>query len=393
MKRIGILTYHRSMNYGAVMQSAALASALQEKFPHAEVEIVDYSSRKMIAYYRLITLYRGRDSILQLGGRIAMYRAFQRGLRELPLSPSHLFSDDCQKFFHWIGRRYDVLITGSDAVWNYGKRGLPNPYFLNSDGDFARFSYAASCNGLGIKTFSEIGEDGPFLRDAFQRFDYIGVRDAQTQRLVQTACPEATTHHNCDPSLLLGDLTKKDRTALIDKLYKAYRFDPEKPTIGLMLSNLNGSVAQELTRRLKAAYGTAYQTVSVYSYNRYADIPYLADLTPQEWSLVFGLFRATVSKYFHGTMFSLLNGTPVLAVGAEKSIDAMPNKIEDALGRMGLEDLYFPAGGKEPLAWEKLMTKLDELLRSPPLGRIARGLEAERRSADGFFQALEAYGL
>lgn len=393
MKRIGILTYHRSMNYGALMQSAALASALQDKFSNAEVEIVDYCSRKMIAYYRLITLYRGKDSIFQLGGRIAMYRAFQRGLRELPLSPSHLFSDDCQKFFPWIGHRYDVLITGSDAVWNYGKRGLPNPYFLAGGGDYARFSYAASCNGLGIKTFSEVGADGPFLRDAFQRFDYIGVRDAQTQRLVKTVCPEAETHHNCDPSLLLGDLSKRDRSALIDKLYRAYRFDPEKPTIGLMLSNLNGSVAQELTRRLKAAYGSAYQTVSVYSYNRYADIPYIADLTPQEWSLIFGLFHATVSKYFHGTMFSLLNGTPVLAVGAEKSIEAMPNKIEDALGRMGLEDLYFPASGKEQLDWEKFMTKLDDLLRSPPLDRIRRGLEAERRSADSFFEALEAHGV
>ena len=29
-----------------------------------------------------------------------------------------------------INGKYDILISGSDAVWNFSKRGIPNPYFL-----------------------------------------------------------------------------------------------------------------------------------------------------------------------------------------------------------------------------------------------------------------------
>lgn len=76
--RIGILTYHRSVNYGAVMQSAALASELSRRFPHAEIEIVDYCSKRMDIYYKLFTVYRGKDSVAHLLSRVEMYRAFQR---------------------------------------------------------------------------------------------------------------------------------------------------------------------------------------------------------------------------------------------------------------------------------------------------------------------------
>lgn len=153
--------------------------------------------------------------------------------------------------------------------------------------------------------------------------------------------PELKVFHNCDPSLLAGDLSTIDRKALINKLKKKYHFDPNKPTIAFMMSNLNGSFRAQLAKKIKEKYGEKYQTVSLYSYNKYADIPYIADLTPQEWSTIFGLFQLTISKYFHGTMFSLLNRTPVIAVSAEKSIDGMPNKISDALERMQLSDFIF----------------------------------------------------
>lgn len=43
MVKVGILTYHRSLNYGAVMQAYCLAEEIQKRFPDVSVEIVDYS--------------------------------------------------------------------------------------------------------------------------------------------------------------------------------------------------------------------------------------------------------------------------------------------------------------------------------------------------------------
>ena len=387
--RIGILTYHRSVNYGAVMQSAALAEELARRFPTASVEIVDYCSKRMDIYYKMFTVYRGMDSITQIVPRIEMYRAFRRGMDALPLSSDRLVTDDCKRFFRWINGRYDILISGSDAVWNYSKRGLPNPYFLHDiSGNCRRFSFAASCNGLGIGGFTEIDDASEkFLAESFARFDYIGVRDEQTAAFVHAVCPEVGVYHNCDPSLLLCDLSGRDRTELIENLVKKYHFDPNKPAIGLMLSNLNGDLSRNLAERIRERYGTAYQTVSLYSYNRYADIPYAADLTPQEWSLIFGLFSLTVSKYFHGAMFSLLNRTPVLAVSAEKTIAGFPNKVEDAFGRLGISDWYMDSKAME---WSVFMNKMDELLSNPQKERIDTGVRREMQSAETFFERMQA---
>ena len=45
MVKVGILTYHRSLNYGAVMQAYCLAEEIQKRFPDVSVEIVDYMSK------------------------------------------------------------------------------------------------------------------------------------------------------------------------------------------------------------------------------------------------------------------------------------------------------------------------------------------------------------
>lgn len=389
MAHIGILTYHRSVNYGAVMQALALADTLKKRYADSEIDIIDYTSRKMDVYYKMFTLYRGRDSVMQLGSRVKMYNAFRRGWKQMPLSESKLVSDDIQRFNRWIARRYDIIISGSDAIWNYSKRGLPNPYFLK-DVPVKRLSYAASCNGLGIHDFSEIkGEDREFLCEAFKEFSYIGVRDEQTAAMVHAVLPNAQIHYNCDPSLLLGDLSEADRKQLKEKLMKLYGFDSELPTVGLMLSNHNGNFSKMFIDRLHAEYGKRLQTVAIYSYCKNADIPYVSSLTPQEWSIVFGLFDITISKYFHGTLFSLLNRTPVMSVGAEKKIGTYPNKIEDVLGSMGLEELYFPARSGKEVNWSAFMERFDALLQHPITDRIEQGIESEQKKADSFFACLD----
>ena len=85
MVKVGILTYHRSLNYGAVMQAYYLAEEIKKRFPDVSVEIVDYMSKKMNRYYKMITLYRGKESLIHLRERIEMYKAFQKGWDELPL--------------------------------------------------------------------------------------------------------------------------------------------------------------------------------------------------------------------------------------------------------------------------------------------------------------------
>ena len=73
MVKVGILTYHRSLNYGAVMQAYCLAEEIQKRFPDVSVEIVDYMSKKMNRYYKMITIYRGKESLIHLKERIEKF--------------------------------------------------------------------------------------------------------------------------------------------------------------------------------------------------------------------------------------------------------------------------------------------------------------------------------
>jgi len=389
--KVGILTYHRSVNYGAYMQSFALASRLKE-IDGIDVEIIDYTSRKMDIYYKLFTLYRGKNSVFKIKNRIEMYHAFKKGLKKLLLSKFKIISDNNDSVIKRLKDKYDIIIVGSDAVWNFEKRGLPNPYFLIGDiGKTKRISYAASCNGLKYDRVNE--EQKTVMKNALQDFQYLGVRDKLTEKVVNDLLGEQKAIHNCDPSLLLDfekqGLDNSFVNELKGKLIRKYKWDINKRHIGLMLSNLNGSLAKEIISRIKKKYGEEYQIVSVYSYCEYADIKYISDLTPLEWSRIFSLFDLTFSKYFHGTLFSLKNLTPVISLSAEYKVDDIPSKVEDVLSRMELSDFYFEAKNDKELNVDNIMSKAEELLENPPKDRIKQGIMREKEYGEAFIEYIK----
>ena len=161
--KIGILTFHQSVNNGAVMQSYALSRRLREMFPQAVVEIVDYRMARveeMYAYRLLPFLTTGSlrmrlgrcKLLLQDPGYLRRLRkrtqVFRECLHRLPLSPEMIRDDGMEAVTEYIRQRYDILIVGSDAVWNYVTRGFPNAYLPGPSLDCAKLSYAASCYGM-----------------------------------------------------------------------------------------------------------------------------------------------------------------------------------------------------------------------------------------------------
>ena len=60
-------------------------------------------------------------------------------------------------------------------------------------------------------------------------------------------------------------------------------------------------------------YGDKYQIVALYNYIKGADVN-LYDVTPFEWAYAFRYFKVTFTTFFHGTMLSLRNGTPLICI-------------------------------------------------------------------------------
>ena len=51
--RIATLTYHRALNYGAVLQAYALQTAIRNKYPDVEIGVLDYRNNKIEANRKL----------------------------------------------------------------------------------------------------------------------------------------------------------------------------------------------------------------------------------------------------------------------------------------------------------------------------------------------------
>ena len=169
MKKIGILTFHRSVNNGAVLQAYSLSTKLKDLFPEYDVEIIDYCmtgvfksyhynlknyfskcSFKM-KIYKLLKLIEEPFMLKRLNKRT---RVFEDSLEKLCLSNYKLVDDSYNGLFKYINETYDVLIVGSDAVWNYVSKGFPNAYFPDKTVECIKISYAASCYGMVFEDFS-----------------------------------------------------------------------------------------------------------------------------------------------------------------------------------------------------------------------------------------------
>lgn len=181
--KIGILTFHWAVNYGAVLQCYALQTFLQG-LGH-EVEVINYKPRyyddtfcsfirkKKFLHLQEYLNTRRKDASLEL------FRAQKLNLSRRICT--------CQE----IGRmadRYDAIISGSDQVMNYqflshgeGKGVITPSYFLPFPFGGKRIGYALS---FGCTEYPERMRD--IVSGYIRNFDFISVRESSGVDIVKS---------------------------------------------------------------------------------------------------------------------------------------------------------------------------------------------------------------
>lgn len=392
--KIGILTFHRSINNGAVMQCYSLSKILQDSFPEHEVEVIDYQMQRVDKSYKpTLATYLSGGSIPGKAKRMLhyflnpgmfndakiKYQVFNNALTQLPLSEFHAIDDSSKEVERYISDNIDILVVGSDAVWNYSTRGFPNAYFPVTGLNCKKVSYAASCYGMDFLKCKESdrNEIGTRLDD----FSFIGVRDSATENFVRWSGCTINPVHTCDPTLSLDvESLPINKRELIDKL-KERGFDFNKKAIGVMGNN-------DMANMAKKMFGKEYQIVSLFNRNPAADVQ-LFDISPFEWAYVFHYFSLTFTTYFHGTMLSLRNAVPVICLALDTDFSKTHTpKVLDALERLGLKDWYFHTDYKS-FNVKEIRTKADELLSNDYREMIIESVNRESKSMDSFIDSLK----
>lgn len=289
-KKIGILTFHNANNYGAALQAYALQKSVSRLFPTYNVEIVDYQTKAI----------RNQRSFSALKKSQGLFRAFMH----YPFIHKRIKNIDSfcsknmnlskkiysQKQLEEIASEYEVLISGSDQVWNRKLTGGEDVYLQDfNHGKAKKISYAAS---LGLTEIPDEWKSDykKYLKD----FDAISVREKETRDLLINEF-DINSEVHVDPTLLLN--AKEWKKISNGKRYKekfvlAYMvpFQKEVLSQARMLAKKNGFKLFVVCRSLKTG-GGKYKGCS----------------KVEEILSLFQNAEYVVTNSFHGTAFSVIN--------------------------------------------------------------------------------------
>lgn len=286
---IGIMTFHRAINYGAILQAYALNCVLNKL--GADVKIIDYLSPSISSRHKLmrpslnpIDLYR----YLRYSKTVnAKFEHFQLFLDKMNLSSKASSFDELNK----LSESMDAVICGSDQVWNTEITNQDFHYFL----DFVphsvkKIAYAASFGQTQIpKSIDKT--IGGYLR----RFDSISVREDSGAELVDKLIGKR-------PDVVL------DPTILLSKEeWRKLRSHEELPERYILVYSV-GEIEKLFPTATEISNKTGLPLV-VFSHREYSSLSntfYIKTAGPTGFIDAFDRADYVITNSFHGTAFSVI---------------------------------------------------------------------------------------
>lgn len=201
--KIGILTFHRAHNYGAVLQAYALQTHLKQ-MGH-EAEIIDYRPayiENAYSFWPTLTgksLFRKIKSLIYFGlvayKKLKRWRVFEEFINNRFCLSKKIYKAPFNENFD-----YDVYVLGSDQIWNPK---ITNGYDLVFTGGFLvspkakKIAYAASKESENLNASAMA-----FFKKNLLNFEGVSVRESVLANLLQPLT-EKHIETVLDPTLLV----------------------------------------------------------------------------------------------------------------------------------------------------------------------------------------------
>lgn len=298
MKSIGIITFHRSHNYGSALLAYAMVR-IMESFG-LNVKVIDFEHPESRLIYDFVlwnphkTLWQNFHSFVSMGilGRRRKRRlAFHRFVRKnIPLTRKYVKRTDIREHF-------DYLVCGSDQIWNPAAiDSRDDIYFLDfGEAKTVKFSYAASSGSRSVCSV-----DDSRTRLLLSSLKRIGVREEfmknyirDTYGLESTVNPDPTILLTADEWIKLEEIVSglPSQYILVYSLERVSETVDMAAQIGKKLGMPVVHINNEQNLRSKRKRG--------------ADIS-LFDVSPGQFLWLFHHSSFVVSNSFHGNMFSII---------------------------------------------------------------------------------------
>lgn len=323
MKKIGIITFHRANNYGAVLQNFALLSTINSLNSECLVNTVDFRNDFLEEAYKnnpfniksknfLKNIYFKLRYLL-INKKFNNLRCNFDFFRSNYLNLSKSYNSNN---YHSIDEDFDVLITGSDQVWNGTVIGEDNEgiYSLGNFKDVFKVSYAASAGSNKFITQNIV--------ENIKNIDNISVREEDLKLFL-----EKQIYKNIslvlDPVFLLSkdewnDKLKRERIVK-DKYIFVYSVSEKFPVVL--------RIAKKLAKEMKCKIVHVDNSLKygIYGVNKYG-------ASPLEFVQLIRDSEMVIASSFHAIAFSIIFGKKLITVPTDKT----RSRIDNILSLSGL---------------------------------------------------------
>ena len=326
--KIGILTYHRAENYGALLQAYALMTHLKS-LGH-DVSFVDYWPKYHSEYFKLFSWSRFLRSslkgkivmlmrLLSMNSILARKRKLQQFMRErlnLPFQPVYTEKSS-------FTEKYDAVIYGSDQIWrkqNLGGVGFDSWYFGTSKiCTDKRIVFAGSMGSI-----SKRQEDGVFMKEQMRNFSSISVREKDLHdylgQLGISSCMVI------DPVFLLQR----------DQWRKVFKKTNSTKKYILFYNLLNTSESIKFANRLSKDTGLPIIEISKSTTLHRPNTQMVKDASLEHFLQLIDGAEYVVSSSFHGVAMSIIFEKQFFAVG----MGPKSNRVVSLLEAAGIRERY-----------------------------------------------------
>ena len=217
--KLGIITVHRNVNYGANLQAFASCKFINNSGYNAE--IIDYLSKELDKDNYLFSWLKhsydsGKSKSLPHNLKLAVALALSAPTKYRRLKNFYSFrkkycklSKKYQDITEIENNHYDTIVCGSDQIWNPDITNGIDPIFFGDIGGVSkRISYAASV-GKAEYSLLEAQKAIPLIK----QLDYCSVRESDSAKYL-SKLTNRNVETVCDPVFLLD---KSEYDGLLNK--------------------------------------------------------------------------------------------------------------------------------------------------------------------------------
>lgn len=325
--KIGLITLHCALNYGAVLQATALYGILESL--NADTELINFRQPhicSIVDHTRKNELKNMKNLLRYVVKGRMIYK--KKNNFDLFLSNNITnITKECNSFDElksfYEENKYELLVCGSDQIWNPYITHFESAFFLKFATQYSRkISFAASIGQDKIK------DDGVrFISENINMIDTISVREESAVDILREAGVSKPISVNLDPVFFLN-AAEWQRKQIPVKL------QPELKHYILVYRLTDNPLMDEVLKELTEKTGLACIAIT----ERLGKIPYISkklpDVGPGEFIYLVNNAEYVVTDSFHGICFSLIFQKKLIAI----SNLARNTRIVNLLSKTGMSE-------------------------------------------------------